>query len=318
VADVADAVATLLAGVIVLDLEGKILSANPAAVALGLAVGAHFTPGADQLLGGRIIASATSPGTTVVALHDVTDRTVAARRAALAECRTEYSGTAGSIAHQINNPLGIINIHAELIKDDVISLKARHRDDAKTYNNISESLDELAAAVAAITQITANMRAFAQPMPSATHQLRRAIEWAVHSAASDLRDRAFAVTDVQFDAAVALTEPDLGRMLVHLLRNAGHAIPLGNAPHQQVTITTRAATTPGRAIVEVRDTGAGIPAATLVTIFEPSLSQRDGGVHVGLGLSECRAIARSVGGEITIESAVDAGTVVTIELPIRS
>ncbi len=317
-ADVADAVATLPAGVIVLDPEGTVVSANPAAVALGLAVGAHFTPGADRLLGGRIIASTTSPGTTVVALHDVTDRTIAARRAELAERRLEYRGTAGSIAHQINNPLGIINIHAELIKDDLISLKARHRDDAKTYNNISESLDELEAAVSAITQITANMRAFAQPMPSATHQLRRAIEWAVHTAAPELRDRAFAVTDVQFDAAVALTEPDLGRMLVHLLRNAGHAIPPGNAPHHQVTITTRAAATPGRAIVEVRDTGAGIPAAMLATIFEPSLSQRDSGVHVGLGLCECREIARSVGGDISLTSVVDAGTIVTVELPIRS
>jgi len=321
VADIADVVATLVSGVIVLDPEGTIVSANPAAAALGFTIGAHFTLGADQLIGNRIIASLASSmasvGSTVVALHDVTDRTIAAHRAELAEYRTEYSSTAASIAHQINNPLGIINIHAELIRDDVISLRARHREDAKLYNNISESLEELEAAIAAISQITANMRAFAQPMPSATHQLRRAIDWAVHVAAPDLRDRAFAVTEFNFDAAVAMTEPDLGRMLVHLLRNAGHSIPLGDAPNHQVTVTTRAAADPDRAIVEIRDTGAGISASRLATIFEPALTQRDGGAHVGLGLSECRAIARSVGGDITIESVAGSGTVVTIELPLR-
>ncbi len=315
---VADIVGTLAAGVIEIDRDGVVVSANAAAEALGLGIGSRFTPGADQLVGGRILASAVSPGTTVVVLHDVTDRTIAARRAELAERRAEYSGTAGAIAHQINNPLGIINIHAELIKDDIITLKARHRDDAKTYGNVTESLEELESAVAAITQITANMRAFAQPMPTATHQLRRAIDWAVHTASPDLRDRAFAVTEFGVEGAVAIDEPELGRVLVHLLKNAARAIPTGNAPNHQITIATRAATDPTRVVVEVRDTGAGIAPAKLEKIFEPAISHRNGAIHIGLGLCECREILRAVGGDITIASELDAGTVVSIELPLRS
>ena len=325
-ANVADAATTL--AIIVLDAKHAIVSATPAAIALGLSVGAHFTPGADQLVAGRIVAtiatiatvadaaSSEPTGSTVVTLVDLTERTIAARRAELAERRLDYIGTANSIAHQINNPLGIINIHAELIKDDVLSLHSHHRGDAKLYTNIAESLAELEAAVATVTQLTADMRAFSQPMLGATHQLRRAVDWALHTSASELRDRAFAVTELTIDGAIAMTEPDLGRLLVHLLRNAARSIPAGAAPDHQVTITARGAATPGRVIIEIRDTGVGIAAERLATIFEPALSYRDGAIHVGLGLSECRDLARKAGGDITIASLVAAGTVVTVELPL--
>ena len=74
------------------------------------------------------------------------------------------------------------------------------------------------------------------------------------------------------------------------------------------------------AILEVTDTGQGIPADRLESIFEPFmqvtaiLAQRQGGV--GLGLAISRDLARAMDGDLTVESSVGAGARFTLSLPI--
>lgn len=239
------------------------------------------------------------------------DDQIARRRAELAERRAEYGTMAAAIAHQINNPLAIINVHLELVKDELETLRAKHRDDAKRFADIFESWSELEAAVQAVTQITSDMRAFTSPSPPLTGDLRRAIEWAVKTAAPHLRDRARPLTKLDVVGRVPIDEPRLGRLLVNLLRNAAAAINLGAAEKHEVSVITRAGTGK-RVLIEVRDTGRGIPADLLATIFEPR-------VHAGrveLGLTECREIAEAAGGTISIASEVDQGTVVSVDLPL--
>ncbi|MEO8553653.1 MAG: histidine kinase dimerization/phospho-acceptor domain-containing protein, partial [Kofleriaceae bacterium] len=180
-------------GVVVLDLAGQIQFANPAARALLGAAASHFdVPVGDTLVAGRLVACSVTPidAGSLVVLRDITDRTIAARRAELADRRADHAIQAASLAHQINNPLAIINVHAELMKDEIESLRARHREEAKRYADISESLTEIEAAVTAITHLTSDLRAFSQPMPNARSDLRRAIDWAIRTASPALRDRA--------------------------------------------------------------------------------------------------------------------------------
>ncbi len=247
--------------------------------------------------------------------RDVTDRCVAARRAELAERRSELATYAGSVAHQINNPLAIINVHAELIKDDLTALRARHRDEAKRFGDIADSMEELESAIAAITKITSDMRAFSQSAPLAHANLRRSIEWALKTAATDLRDRAFPICKIEHECQLRIDEPRLGRVLLELLRNAARAIPFGAAERNEVSVVARLA---GEGIaIEVRDTGAGIHENEMPRIFDPKISIDDSGLpRIGVGLVECREIVLAAGGSITIDSAEGQGTVVRIELPI--
>ncbi|MFT3694222.1 MAG: HAMP domain-containing sensor histidine kinase [Kofleriaceae bacterium] len=239
------------------------------------------------------------------------DDQIARRRAELAERRAEFGTMAAAIAHQINNPLAIINVHLELVKDELETLRAKHRDDAKRFADIFESWTELEAAVQAVTQITSDMRAFTSSSPPATGDLKRAIEWAVKTAAPHLRDRARPLTKLEVGGRVAIDEPRLGRMLVHLLRNAAAAINLGAAEKHEVSVVTRAGQGK-RVLIEIRDTGRGISEDRLVTIFEPQIQAG----RVELGLCECREIAEAAGGTISIESEVGQGTVVTVDLPL--
>jgi signal transduction histidine kinase len=113
---------------------------------------------------------------------------------------------------------------------------------------------------------------------------------------------------------VARADPEKVRqILLNLLSNAVKFTPVGGT----VRVTARAED--GRVLVRVRDTGAGIPADRLESIFEPfvqlgrSLTSAHQGT--GLGLAISRDLARAMGGDLSAESAVGEGSVFTLSLP---
>jgi len=71
----------------------------------------------------------------------------------------------------------------------------------------------------------------------------------------------------------------------------------------------------GRAVFEIRDTGAGIAPEIADRIFDPFFTTKPHGVGTGLGLSICRGIVLSLGGEIAVESQPGRGTTVRVALP---
>jgi signal transduction histidine kinase len=104
------------------------------------------------------------------------------------------------------------------------------------------------------------------------------------------------------------------QVLVNLLSNAIKFTPTGGH------IGAECAATADTALLRVTDTGPGIPAAKLETIFEPfvqlreGLSDREGGV--GLGLAISRDLARAMNGGLTVESVVGTGSRFTLNLPL--
>jgi CheY-like chemotaxis protein len=99
--------------------------------------------------------------------------------------------------------------------------------------------------------------------------------------------------------------------------NAAQALPEGHRDHNEI----RAVTTPdgaGRAVVEIRDTGAGIPASAMARIFDPFFTTKAVGVGTGLGLSICHTIVTAMGGEISAASEPGRGTTIRVVLPAAS
>ena len=68
-------------------------------------------------------------------------------------------------------------------------------------------------------------------------------------------------------------------------------------------------------IIEVHDTGCGIPAENLDRVFTPFFTTKPVGSGTGLGLSITHSIVDSLGGKISVQSAVGKGTVVRIGVP---
>jgi signal transduction histidine kinase len=109
--------------------------------------------------------------------------------------------------------------------------------------------------------------------------------------------------------AVSGIEHKLQQVLLNLCLNAKDAMPKGG----WLSITTRAAGR--RVVVEVSDTGTGIPAEYLARIYDPFFTTKTMGQGTGLGLSITYGIVREHDGSIDCESTVGQGTRFIIGLP---
>jgi len=106
---------------------------------------------------------------------------------------------------------------------------------------------------------------------------------------------------------------NLGQVLINIIRNALQALPEGKG---QITLTTWQPSDDVVA-VECRDTGIGIPEASLKDIFKPFFTTKTVGKGTGLGLYLSHEIIRRHNGQIHVTSEEGRGTVVTVELPYR-
>src|SRR5262249_1910329 len=94
------------------------------------------------------------------------------------------------------------------------------------------------------------------------------------------------------------------------------AIPDGAAAENEIRIRTRSDGL-GRVVVEISDTGRGIPEDLRARIFDPFFTTKPVGEGTGLGLSICLGIVRSLGGEILLESEVGRGSTFPVALPAQ-
>jgi len=105
--------------------------------------------------------------------------------------------------------------------------------------------------------------------------------------------------------------------VVNLVSNAHQAMRTMLTP-RRITLTTRLDRAPGRALLEVADSGPGIPADALGRIFEPFFTTKPLGQGTGLGLPLCQGIIERHGGSIRVASRPNQGAVFSVELPIDS
>jgi signal transduction histidine kinase len=109
----------------------------------------------------------------------------------------------------------------------------------------------------------------------------------------------------------------LRQVFLNLLTNASDAMPRGGT----LTLRTAPATLPDgmpAVLIEVRDTGVGIPAENLERVTEPFFTTKEEGKGTGLGLPICRRVVQEHHGTIEIASEVGKGTTVRVVLPVKS
>jgi CheY-like chemotaxis protein len=118
-------------------------------------------------------------------------------------------------------------------------------------------------------------------------------------------------------APIAGRPAELREVLTNLIINAVDALPTGGT----ITIITydehNADDTPASVVVEVADTGTGMPPEVRARIFDPFFTTK-GEQGTGLGLAVSMGIIQSHGGQIEVESQLGVGTRFTIRLPVRA
>ncbi len=149
-----------------------------------------------------------------------------------------------------------------------------------------------------------------------------------HNLLSAMSGAAIAVTvDVEGGAqAVRLTGEDLTRVLVNLVKNAAEAMPNGGSIHISLSELSVGEGAVDALQLTIEDSGPGIPAETLETIFVSGFTTRAkptaegaswAASHRGLGLAITRSIMEKAGGRVQVTSQAPAGARFEIELPVR-
>ena len=265
---------------------------------------------------------------TVVPLRDLEGRHIATiavhrdigeRRAMQAQLlvasRLASVGTlAAGVAHEINNPLAFVNANVLYLADELERFRAAL---GPATDEILQLVAETRQGVERIGLIVRDLKAFSRVDSedvSAVVDVRKVLAFAEKMAGKEMRQRARVLRDIQPVPMVKANESRLGQVFLNLLLNAAQAIPDGAAAENEIRIRTRTDGL-GRAVVEVSDTGRGIPEDLRARVFDPFFTTKPVGEGTGLGLSICLGIVRSLGGEILLESVVDEGSTFRVALP---
>ncbi|HVW24076.1 MAG TPA: response regulator [Polyangiaceae bacterium] len=260
----------------------------------------------------------------VMVFRDVTEQKRLQNQLELSDRLASLGTMAAGVAHEINNPLAVVMANASLLLEErgvsPVPRDAAHAGDGAVAvprgDQELEALTEISTAAGRIANIVRDLMTFARPTQrtAGNADVRRAVAWAVRTTSHEFRHRAPVRADVGDVPPVAIDEVRLGQVLVNLLVNAAQAIAPGDVANNEVSIRARAEGE-DRVVIEVRDSGAGMPKEIAKRVFEPFFTTKPVGVGTGVGLSISRGMVRSAGGDIDVESAVGRGTTFRIALP---
>ena len=215
------------------------------------------------------------------------------------------------VAHEINNPLAIINEKAGLIKD-LFTLRRQYAEDPKLLGLV----DAILYSVERCATITRRLLNFARHIDVRPRLLDvgEVVQEVLGFLGKEAEFRSIAVS-VQVDPDVPQIESDRGRLqeiFLNLINNALAAMTDGG----RLAITARRSDN-GLICVTVADSGSGIPEAVMHRIFEPFFSTKTASGGTGLGLSITYGLIQEIGGHIHVNSEVGKGTEFSVFLPLK-
>ncbi|HSI60054.1 MAG TPA: PAS domain-containing protein [Ideonella sp.] len=231
--------------------------------------------------------------------------------------RLEAMGTlAGGIAHDFNNILAVILGYGDRALGDAAK-GSRLRRDLESIMTAGERGRSLVERILTFTRSGARERV-------AVHMQQVASEALDHLAASLPPGITLLPQLRAGDAAVQGDPTQVHQVLMNLATNAFQAMPSGGTVRvllERVSIAAPRDVTTGTVeageyvVLEVADTGGGIPPEIAERIFDPFFTTKEVGVGTGLGLSLVHGIVTELGGAIEVASTLGTGSVFTVYLP---
>lgn len=274
-------------------MQGAVLAATLTQLGLIITVRGYPQPDLTLFELQVLMAAITMTGLLVGVLVDERSRTAEALRDSM---RLATAGQmAGALAHELSQPLTALNNYAQagrMLLADAHDLPARQR------GPLEEVLRHIGTDVTRAGQVIKRLRDFFR---TGAVQLEARPVREVLQAALEAQRRRAAFSRVELRAQLAddlprawLDPVQIGIVLRNLLDNALHAA--GAADTDGGWVELGATRQKHQILVEVRDSGPGVEAGRLPTLFEPGSSDKPGGMGIGLGI--CRAIIEGHGGRL--------------------
>ena len=215
------------------------------------------------------------------------------------------------VAHEINNPLALINETAGYVKD-LFVLKDQYRQDEELIGYI----DDILEAVERCGTITRQLLGFARKFEVKIQEVK------LNEVISDVlvfhnKEAGYRNINVHVDVPEDMPpiETDRGKLqqiLVNLVNNAFQAVDNG------CILDIKASPVEADKVrICISDNGCGMPEENLPKVFEPFFTTKEGNRGTGLGLAITYGLVKKLQGDISVISKLDEGTTFTITLPAR-
>lgn len=218
---------------------------------------------------------------------------------------------AAGIAHEINNPLAVINENAGLIKD-LFTLKKAYAEDRQ----LIELIDNVLESVERGGEITKRLLGFARPFEPQMRPLQ--LKNVISDVLSFFRTKAsysniVINADIPEDFPVIYSDSgSLQQIFFNLINNSfqamsdGGRLDISTVKKDEKTIA-----------VSIKDSGCGLSQEDERHIFEPFFTTKTTQGGTGLGLSITHGLVRKLNGTISVRSKIGQGTTFTVTLPIK-
>jgi two-component system NtrC family sensor kinase len=219
---------------------------------------------------------------------------------------------AAGVAHEINNPVAIMVEEAGWIGD---LLEDEEMQNSKNLAEFRRAIGQIKDQGKRCKEITQKLLSFARKTDATVQdvEINEVLEELVALSAQRAK---YALVTIQTHfhdnlPQLKLSLSELQQVFLNLINNALDAM---EAKGGTLTIDSRLENS--RILVEVSDTGMGIPESNLNRIFDPFYTTKPVGKGTGLGLSICYGIIDKMGGKIEVRSAVGQGTTFAVYLPV--
>lgn len=252
-------------------------------------------------LAARLLPEADPPQVLFLGRDMTSEREMRARLAETERLAAVGELVAG-VAHEVNNPLCTISAFAQLLqRDDALDAEQR------------ESVDVICSETQRASQVLRDLLTFARRSEgeNATIQINDLLERTMRLRTYEM-DSLGITAEYELSPDLPLTRGDprqIQQVVLNLVMNAIQAMePMGTG-----TLRLRSFSVGEKVVLEVSDTGPGIPEQARAHVFEPFYTTKSSGT--GLGLSVSYGIVASHGGEISIVRTGESGTTFRIALP---
>lgn len=259
-----------------------------------------------QNLKGSLVRQNGRPAGAVLLIEDITERVALERSARQAEKLAALGTLAAGLAHELNNPIGIISSRIEIMLLDAESqpLPAEATEDLRVLHRHAQRVARIAQGLLSFARQSSGQRG---PV-----DLNRLVEDTLL-----LIEKQVAKSGIAIKRSLSpVLPPVLGdgnalqQVMLNLLTNARDALGAGGEIAVETSVVPGR---PGGARLTVRDTGTGIPPELLPKIFDPFFTTKSEGT--GLGLSISYGIVRDHAGTVDVQSRPGQGTTFILTFP---
>ncbi|MBL8058288.1 MAG: PAS domain S-box protein [Anaerolineales bacterium] len=241
---------------------------------------------------------------------DITERKQTQAWILNAQKLADLGTLAAGVAHEMNSPLQVITGVSQ-------SLQRRLDDNQLAPDYLRRNLDVIHRNGWRCAEIVRSLHTYARVSggAAAAADLNELVRDTLLLVEHQLRSwsNITVVTDLAADLPPLLCDRNqIVQVLINLMTNARDAMAEGG----EIKISTSHEPAAGQVVLQVSDTGAGIPENLRSKIFDPFFTTKPVGKGTGLGLSIVAGIVRAYGGEISLESALGRGTTFLVRFPV--